>query len=341
MFISSKMHRAIAECLIETCLVALGDGPHPGLASTHESEHTNGGYLTMDTLLHSLHRVLTEEKPPTTRPPVTADIHQVRESATLFCGGNYDVSRTPGRSYSSPLAFNELSISRLEGSGCAYYCCMFVNNLNQAAFMLAASGEQEYLPWCIIKQVIGFYYEKFNYKIAGNDLDPYYSLTTDMVLQGIVERVPDGPNYGDWLISASNTSMRVKWMNDIFKSYFIDDGDYLEPSWPGWRRTNGFLDPEEVSDYTSEDICVWWAELIMNSLPTDREFWGEIMVSTPQPPDYPPPAARPVTVEPVNETKKKLTEILALIEDKRETWTMNEGDYLKISDLMKEAFDSV
>ena len=65
------------------------------------------------------------------------------------------------------------------------------------------------------------------------------------------------------------------------------------------------------------------------------------MVSTPQPPDYPPPAARPVTVEPVNETKKKLTEILAFIEDKRETWTMNEGDYLKISDLMKEAFDSV
>jgi len=336
MFISSKMHRVIVECLIETCLVALGDGPHPGLASTHESEHTNGGYLTMDTLLHSLHSVLTEEKPPTTRPPVSADINLVRECATLFCGGIYDISRMIiGR---PPVAFNESSISRLDGTGRAYYCCMFVNNLNQASFMLAVSGEQEYIPWCTIKQVIGFYYEKFNYKITGNELDPYYSLTTDMVLPGIVERVPDGPNYGDWLISASNTSMRVMWMNYLFKGLFIEEGDPLDASWPGWRETTG---PEEVSDYTSEDICVWWAEEIMKYLPTDREFWGEIMVSTPQPPDYPPPAARPVTVEPVNETKKKLTEILAFVEEKRETWKMNEGDYLKISDLMKEAFDSV
>ena len=49
----------------------------------------------------------------------------------------------------------------------------------------------------------------------------------------------------------------------------------------------------------------------------------------------------PTTVEPVNETKKKLTEMLAFVEEKRETWKMNEGDYLKLSNLMKEAFDSV
>ena len=33
--------------------------------------------------------------------------------------------------------------------------------------------------------------------------------------------------------------------------------------------------------------------------------------------------------------------MLAFVEEKRETWKMNEGDYLKLSNLMKEAFDSV
>ena len=87
MFISSKMHRVIVECLIETCLMALGDGPQPGLASTHESDHTNGGYLTMDTLLHSLHRALPAAKPQTPRPKPTSAIHPARNCAPIDCGG--------------------------------------------------------------------------------------------------------------------------------------------------------------------------------------------------------------------------------------------------------------
>ena len=189
-----------------------------------------------------------------------------------------------------------------------------------------------------IKKVMMIYYDKFTFKMTGDDSDPFYSTENeDMVLEGIVERVPGGPSTnGEWLISVSCSSMRVKWMNTIFEKFFIEDGDCREVTWPGWIGTG---DIDEVSDYTSEDICRWWAVELYSYIPSNREFWGEL--ERPQPPNHPPPARRPVTVEPVNETKKKLTEILAFIEEKRDTWKMNEGDYLKISDLMKEAFDSV
>tara|TARA_B100000674_G_scaffold482780_1_gene485680 strand:- start:3157 stop:4110 length:954 start_codon:yes stop_codon:yes gene_type:complete len=314
---TEHMHRAIIEALIETSKKSLEDGPKPGLSVTHESEHSNGGYLTIDALLYCLTRVLTDERPTRGENPA---------NGPLICGLV---------SFEESQHFNS-SISNINPD-LAHYCRLCLKTLNERAHELGVWDQQVWLPWCIIKKVMIIYYDKFTFKMMGDDTNPLYSTENDRILEGIVERVPDGPSTnGEWLISVSCSSILLKWINELAEKYFIEEGDCREITWPGWIGTG---DIDEVSDYTSEDICKWWATEMRPYLPSNGEFWGE--ESQPQPPNYPPPSSRPVTVEPINQTKKKLTEILAFIEEKKEIWSMNEGDYLKISDLMKEAFDSV
>ena len=63
-------------------------------------------------------------------------------------------------------------------------------------------------------------------------------------------------------------------------------------------------------------------------------------VGTPeQPRSY--PIERPLVNEPVHPAKTNLVELLTYIEEKRESWNMNEGDYLKITGMMKLVYDSV
>ena len=127
---------------------------------------------------------------------------------------------------------------------------------------------------------------------------------------------------------------------ESFQKVFIEYGDSSRSSWPGHgNRGYRYDEDEDVYYIASDDICRWWAGEMRSFLPSNREFLGED--ERPRPPNYRLSARRPTTVEPVNETKKKLTEMLAFVEEKRETWKMNEGDYLKLSDLMKEAFDSI
>ena len=61
------------------------------------------------------------------------------------------------------------------------------------------------------------YYDKFTFKMVGDNSDPFYSIENgDMVLEGIVERVAGGPSTnGEWLISTSCSSIRLKWMENI------------------------------------------------------------------------------------------------------------------------------
>ena len=312
---SGDMHRAIIESLVETCKQSLDDGPKAGFAVGNASEHTNGGYITIDTLIHCLVRVLTDERPGNQEDP---------ELGPLFCGlVNFEESQH----------FNG-TISNINPD-LAHYCRLCLRNLNQKAYLLGVWDQQEYLPWFIIKIVMRIYSDRFKNHISLCDSDPYHSSERDMVLEGIVERVANGPSTcGEWLITASCSSMRVIWMNSILEEYFINTGDISDPSCPGWRVAS------LARYFTSEDICTWWANEMIDYIPPNRELWQDF--ERPQPPNHPPPSARrPVVVEPVNETKKKLTEILAFIEENRENWTMNDGAYLNISGLMKEAFDSV
>ena len=62
----------------------------------------------------------------------------------------------------------------------------------------------------------------------------------------------------------------------------------------------------------------------------------------PKPPDpIPVPLDRPKPVQPINKTKLHLTELLRYIDEKQESWNMNEGEYLEVTEMLKEAFNSV
>ena len=111
---TGEMHRAIMEALMETCKQSLVDGPKASLAATHESEHTNGGYLTIDTLLYCLQSVLTDVKPRNTENP---------EDGPLICGlVDFEESQH----------FNG-SISNINPD-LAHYCDMCMRKLNENVY---------------------------------------------------------------------------------------------------------------------------------------------------------------------------------------------------------------
>jgi len=72
------------------------------------------------------------------------------------------------------------------------------------------------------------------------------------------------------------------------------------------------------------------------------------MSTQPKPPQPKPPPEpisvsldRPKPVQPINKTKLYLTQLLRYIDEKQERWNMNEGEYLEVTEMLKEAFNSV
>ena len=68
-------------------------------------------------------------------------------------------------------------------------------------------------------------------------------------------------------------------------------------------------------------------------------------MAEPVKPDIPtgpiPVLGRPKAVQPINKTKLHLTELLRYIDGKQGSWNMNEGEYLEVTEMLKEAFNSV
>lgn len=63
----------------------------------------------------------------------------------------------------------------------------------------------------------------------------------------------------------------------------------------------------------------------------------------PKPPPEPIPVSldRPKPIQPINKTKLHLTQLLRYIDEKQEVWNMNEGEYLEVTEMLKDAFNSV
>ena len=59
------------------------------------------------------------------------------------------------------------------------------------------------------------------------------------------------------------------------------------------------------------------------------------------PTDPIPVLGRPKAVQPINKTKLHLTELLRYINEKQDSWNMNEGEYLEVTKMLKDAFNSV
>ena len=63
----------------------------------------------------------------------------------------------------------------------------------------------------------------------------------------------------------------------------------------------------------------------------------------PKPPKPPtkPSLDRPKPVKQINKTKLHLTQLLRYIDEKQAGWNMNEGEYLEVTEMLKNAFNSV
>lgn len=129
-------------------------------------------------------------------------------------------------------------------------------------------------------------------------------------------------------IEAGLAGMSIWWETTIY-SKIISTLPWIN-SWPErniddwieeiYNEFTDIYDDTDVSDEDSDDsddIQRWPVDLAYSEpIPTDPE-------------------------EQKNNAKEELSKLFSFIEEKKETWNMNDGDYLKISNHMKKTFDSL
>lgn len=64
----------------------------------------------------------------------------------------------------------------------------------------------------------------------------------------------------------------------------------------------------------------------------EQDYWSERVIAQ---------ALMDEPSQPINQTKVKLSELYAFIEEKKDKWNMEDGDYIKISDIFKEVYDTI
>lgn len=249
----------------------------------------------------------------------------------------------------------------------------WVENVSSIAYDLYQRDIQDYVPWCEIRKILHFYLSEARLQISRyQSEDP----ENPEEFQDRYQRSERGSralghSLEDWShsesIQLSVTKERCEWqikkLNDLFRDLCVPEIDERYPE--------GLL---SVS-HTREDISQWWAATIQEECrlswfscrpgaearedpdvlrvlasvgwtpQQDRDIDAPLQradqeVRSPEPPDT-SPIERPLVNEPLHPAKRKLTELFYFIEDKRESWNMNEGDYLELTKKLKETFDSV
>tara|TARA_B100002019_G_C21271697_1_gene602736 strand:+ start:3173 stop:4306 length:1134 start_codon:yes stop_codon:yes gene_type:complete len=174
-------------------------------------------------------------------------------------------------------------------------------------------------------------------------------LFRDLCVPEIDERYPEGllsvshtrEDIAQWWAVTIQQGCRPSWVSCRPGAEVREDLDVLRVlASVGWtpqqdRDIDALLQRADQESANEELRLARFAEALRRGA---AELAQE--VETPEPPDT-PSIERPRVNEPVHPVKRKLTELLYFIEDKRESWNMNEGDYLVLTKKLKETFDSV
>ena len=322
--ISHEFHSIMSDEIMKVCERSLSRwGPHQ---LCNGSPHT--GYVHPLMLLGILARSITDRSP---------DYIQHCES---YCGPCWE-SRGIGEPFNDNInAFPDRIQSMMRS---------WVENVSSIAYDLYQRDIQDYVPWCEIKKILHFYQSEARLQIRRyQNEDPENLKEFQDRYQRDLEwcsGIPDG-----WSISRVELEgcpprsvvqppvikERCEWqiqkLNDLFRDLCVPEIDERYPE--------GLLSVP----HTREDIAQWWAVTIQQECRLSWVSWmrdpPHLPTDSPEPPDT-SPIERPLVNEPVHPTKTKLTELLYFIEEKRESWNMNEGDYLTISGMMKKVFESV
>jgi hypothetical protein len=336
--ISPEFHAIMSDEITNVCERSLSRwGPHQ---LCNESPHT--GYVHPLMLLGILARTITERSP---------DYIQQCES---YCGPCWE-SRGIGEPFNDNINAFPARIKSMMNS--------WVENVSSIAYDLYQRDIQDYVPWSEIKKILHFYQSEARLQIRRyQNEDPenlkkfqdrYQKELSTVAAVGVGWRAQGatvgsrelGHSLEDWShagpVQPPVIKERCEWqiqkLNDLFRDLCVPEIDE--------RYSEGLLSVP----HTREDIAQWWAVTIQQECRLSWVSWmfaetGEMTpdqaVESPESPDT-SPIERQIVNEPVHPAKTKLTELLHYIEEKRESWNMNEGDYLKISDMMKKIFESV
>lgn len=193
-----EMNELIVSELIKTCEHSLKNGPKYGLQEPY-TQTGNGGYLNMKTLLDNLVRHIH------TITPVN-EMHSEQ-----YCG----LHKNAGELVLMEIPFvNEYSLS----CDLYWYMRLFIKNINRNTNELYIKGViNKYYPWYIIRIVLLFYQENFNYIYEKQkQYDPDYNVPSGT----IVEEVNIFYNQ-HFTICSYCSKARSLWMNELFTNYFI------------------------------------------------------------------------------------------------------------------------
>ena len=201
----------------------------------------------------------------------------------------------------------------------------WVKNVNREVKSL--EDPDAVVPWYIIRYVLSFYLsESKKIMKIHEEKDPFV-----VAKKRNIYNICDG----EYSVGSSVTKERCLWQIDILRKYFISEG--LHPSDERYESHNFQYYGEDI--ITRGNICMYWGSRMW---PRFAIGWPKYTPRRPpSPPEEQPVQMRPVVVEPINPTKRYLTELLAIIEEKQLGWNMPEGDYLELTNKLKQTFDSV
>lgn len=342
--ISPEFHSIMTDEIMKVCERSLGRwGPHQ-----HCNESPQTGYV------HPLMFLDILEKTITVRIPF---IHECER----YCGPCWE-RREIGEPFNDNIyAYPDRIRSMMKS---------WVENVSSIAYDLYQRDIQDYVPWCEIRGILHFYHSEARLQISRyqnedpENLEEFQDRYQRYLYDGRVRARGSralGHSLEDWShagpVQPSVIKERCEWqiqkLNNLFRDQCVPEIDERYPE--------GLL---SVS-HTREDIAQWWVVTIQQecrlswvSCRPGAEAWEDPdvlrvlssvgwtpdqAVGSPEPPEPPdtPSIERPRVNEPVHPVKRKLTELLYFIEDKRESWNMNEGDYLVLTKKLKETFDSV
>tara|TARA_B100001287_G_scaffold247039_1_gene225397 strand:+ start:502 stop:1482 length:981 start_codon:yes stop_codon:yes gene_type:complete len=319
--ISSEFHAIMVDEITKVCERSLRRwGPHQLCIG---SPHT--GYVHPLMLLGILARSITDRSP------------EYIQQCVGYCGPCWQWRRI-GEPFNDNInAFPDRIRSMMNS---------WVENVSSIAYDLYQRDIQDYVPWCEIKKILHFYQSEARLQIRRyQNEDPENLKEFQDRYQRDLYECPHmsralGHSLEDWAhagpVQPPVIKERCEWqiqkLNDLFRDLCVPEIDERYPE--------GLL---SVS-HTREDIAQWWAITIQQECRLSWVSWmrgpPHLETDSSEPPDT-SPIERPIVNEPLHPAKKNLTELLYFIDEKRESWEMNEGEYLKISDMMKKIFESI
>ncbi len=314
--ISPEFHSIMTDEITKVCERSLSRwGPHQ---LCNESPQT--GYVHPLMFLEMLNRTITVRIP---------SIHECE----IYCGPCWE-RREIGEPFNDNIYAYPDRIRLMMKS--------WVENVSSIAYDLYQRDIQDYVPWCEVNKILHFYQSEARLQISRYQNEDPENLEEfqDRYQRDTYRNRGLGHSLEDWShsesIQLSVTKERCEWqiqkLNDLFRDQCVPEIDERYPE--------GLL---SVS-HTREDISQWWAVKIQQECRLSWVSWMRrdiyTEVRSPEPPDS-SSIERPCVNEPLHPAKKKLTELLYFIEEKRESWNMNEGDYLVLTKKLKETFDSV